>query len=77
MPPTGGPGMPPPGDPNMPPQGGPGMPPPGGPGMDNAFERKLADLFGGVTQMAQVITQQEKKIEMMGKQLEKVEATLS
>jgi hypothetical protein len=53
------------------------MPPPGGQGMDNAFERKLADLFGGVTQMAQVITQQEKKIEMMGKQLEKVEATLS
>lgn len=67
----------------MPPPGGdPGMmpPPPGGPqggpgGMNigGEFERKLAELFGGVDQMAQVMTQQEKKIEIMGSRLEQLE----
>ena len=88
-PPPGDPGMPPPGDPGMmppppgampPPPGDPGMPPPGGPqggpgGMNigGEFERKLAELFGGVDQMAQVMTQQEKKIEIMGSRLEQLE----
>ena len=82
MPPPGDPGMMPPPPGAMPPPGDPGMmpPPPGGPqggtgGMTigGEFERKLAELFGGVDQMAQVMTQQEKKIEVMGSRLEQLE----
>ena len=83
MPPPGDPGMmPPPPGAMPPPPGDPGMmpPPPGGPqggpgGMNRGgeFERKLAELFGGVDQMAQVMTQQEKKIEVMGSRLEQLE----
>lgn len=83
MPPPGDPGMmPPPPGAMPPPPGDPGMmpPPPGGPqggpgGMNigGEFERKLAELFGGVDQMAQVMTQQEKKIEVMGSRLEQLE----
>lgn len=82
MPPPGDPGMMPPPGAMPPPPGDPGMmpPPPGGPqggpgGMTigGEFERKLAELFGGVDQMAQVMTQQEKKIEVMGSRLEQLE----
>jgi hypothetical protein len=51
MPPQGAPM-----DPNaMPPQGAP-MDPNAPPPMDAGFEKKLTDLFGGVNQMAQVVS---------------------
>jgi hypothetical protein len=41
--------------------------------MDAGFEKKLTDLFGGVNQMAQVVSTQEKRIQEMASRMEQLE----
>lgn len=78
MPPQGAPM-----DPNaMPPQGGmppqgPPMDPNAPPPMDAGFEKKLTDLFGGVNQMAQVVSTQEKRLQEMSSRMEQIEQMLN
>lgn len=63
-------------DPNAMPPGPQGPPPPGAPPMDAGFEKKLTDLFGGVNQMAQVVSTQEKRIQEMSSRMEQLEQLL-
>ena len=84
--PPPGPMGPPPGPEGPPPMDPSGQPMPPGPpppdaqaqmGMDANFEKKLSELFGGVSQMANIITEQDKKINMLSQRLEQMEGNIS
>jgi hypothetical protein len=47
------------------------------PPMDAGYEKKLADLFGGVNKMAELVSTQEKRIQEMSSRMEQLEQTIS